>query len=161
MLIPGSQGSDFVSLDQDVQSAALRWRRDLPGNANLGVLYTGREGDDYSNHLVGFDGVYRLDHGHALRGQIVASRSRYPTELDLGDDTLEGEAYYLGYTHSDAQWFWRAQYNARSPGFRADSGFIPQVGCIPATSGSNALGEPPRKKLVPGFFDLLGRRCQT
>ena len=43
-----------------MSTGVLRWRRDVGATSALGVLYAGRDGDDYSNQVYGVDGSRTL-----------------------------------------------------------------------------------------------------
>jgi hypothetical protein len=132
LILPGSEASGFASLDQDVTSGVLRYRRDLGRTSTLGALWAGREGDDYRNHVAGFDGVYRFSDSDVVRYQAAGSTTRYPTSLlgatPDGEAGFDGHALSLAYQHNDRDWSWHADYQELAPGFRADSGFIDRVG---------------------------------
>jgi hypothetical protein len=134
LILPGSQGSGLASLDQDVTSGVLRYRRDLGKTSTLGVLWTGREADDYSNHVAGLDGLYRLSDSDVVRYQFAGSTTRYPEALAFARPrpeeagSFEGHAASMAYQHNDRDWSWHADYQELSPELRADSGFITRVG---------------------------------
>jgi hypothetical protein len=125
-LIPGSESSDAVSLDVESTDAVLRYRRDLGAHSALGLLLTSRDGDGYSNHLAGFDGLYRPGDSHAFRAQYLRSQTEYPATLGSGG-TLDDHALYLGYDYEARDWSGYARYEDVGDGFRADMGFMPQV----------------------------------
>ncbi len=133
LILPGSQESSLVSIDQDVTSGVLRYRRDLPRRSTFGVLWTGREGEDYSNHVAGFDGSYLFDDSDVVRYQLVGSTTRYPEALASArpdpDDagSFDGHALSVAYHHGDRDWTWNVDYQELAPGFRADSGFVDRV----------------------------------
>ena len=131
LILPGSQQSGLASLDQDVTSGVLRYRRDLGVTSTLGALWAGREAEDYGNHVAGFDGVYRFTDSDVLRYQATGSSTRYPDRLvdaaPDGDPSFDGHALSLAYQHNDREWSWHADYQELAPGFRADSGFIDRV----------------------------------
>ncbi len=132
LLIPGREGSAVLLLDQDVRNGVLRYRRDIGSTSSLGVLYSGRDGDDYSNQVYGVDGGLRLSNADTIRFQALGSSTDYPQEiaesLDQPADRFGGEAWIVDYSHATRDWMWRANYNSIADEFRADSGFIPQVG---------------------------------
>jgi hypothetical protein len=136
LILPGSQQSRLASFDQDVTSGVLRYRRDLGETSTLGVLWTGREADGYSNHVAGFDGVYRFSDSDVVRYQATGSTTRYPDSLAdaLAEDapyaagSFDGHGLSLAYQHNDRDWSWHADYQELAPEFRADSGFIDRVG---------------------------------
>ena len=131
LLLPSAEGSELASLDGGNLSAVARYRRDVLGNSTIGVLYAGREGDEYHNRLLGFDARFRLDESHSLRVEAMGSRTRYPdaAAAELGQESgeLDGHALALRYNYSTRDWGAYVQYDDRGEGFRADLGFVPQV----------------------------------
>jgi hypothetical protein len=132
ILFPGNQGSDAVFLEgEPVDSAVVRWRRDVFSNSTIGVLYTGREGDDYRNRVMGLDGNLRFDDSNSIQVQYLASDTRYPDPLavdfgqPLGD--FDGDALYVQYQYQSRDWFGAVRWEDYDAGFRADSGFVPRV----------------------------------
>ena len=132
LIFPGAQGSALGSIDDDVSTGVVRYRRDLGEASSLGLLYAGRVGDDYDNHVLGIDGLYRFSDSDLLRYQVVGTRSDYPDPLaaEHGQPIagFGGHSVVLDYVHSDRDWFWFANFEETDRDFRADSGFIPQVG---------------------------------
>jgi hypothetical protein len=141
LILPGSQSSSLASIDEDVTSGVLRYRRDLSKGSTLGVLWTGREGDDYRNHVAGIDGTYRVADSDVVRYQLAGSTTRYPDGFARGEGetagSFDGHALSAAYEHNDHLWFWHADYQELAPDFRADSGFIDRVGV--RTGSANAL----------------------
>jgi hypothetical protein len=132
LILPGSTSSDLASFAFATTDAVLRYRRDLGKNSALGVLLTGREGDDYSNRLGGFDGLYRIDDSNQVRGQLLRSQTRFPLarsadDPDLPGGTLTDDALWLSYDHNSRNWYGYARYEDVGHDFRADMGFMPQV----------------------------------
>ncbi len=129
ILLPGSLGSDFVSLDFDSLDAALRFRRDIGRNSSLGVLATVRDGDGYHNTVAGFDGQLRFSDSDTLSFQYLGSDTRNPdsvvTDFDLPRD-LSGGAFEASYEHSERNWFAYLNYEDFDEEFRADLGFVRQ-----------------------------------
>lgn len=126
VLIPGSEFSRAVSLDTESTDAVLRYRRDLGAHSALGMLVTSRDGDDYSNHLAGLDGLYRLGDSHSFRAQYLRSQTEDPSSL-AANRSLDDHAFYVGYDYSARNWSGYARYEDVGDLFRADMGFIPQV----------------------------------
>lgn len=139
LILPGPDSSDLASVDDDVTSGVLRWRRDVGEASALGLLYTGREGSEYANHVLAGDGVYRFTDSELVRVQLAGSLSRYPDELATSTGGPRGSfddyATALNFTHDSRDWFAFASYDDYGPGFRADSGFLPQVGVRAAEAG--------------------------
>ena len=126
LLLPSNQGSRLASLDDDVTSSVFRYRRDVGANSTLGVLYTGRDGSDYSNDVYGLDGFLRFNSSNALRFQYLRSDTSYPGGSGLGDD-LSGDGWLLQYDYLSRDWVATIAHTDLAEDFRADSGFIPRV----------------------------------
>jgi hypothetical protein len=131
LIIPSNQSSELTSIFQDVGSAVARYRRDIGSGSNAGVLYTGREGDGYHNHVYGADTFVRLSPSTTLQGQFLRSETLYPDGLaeDFGQTpgNFGGNAVRLNAYHSTNKWSIWANYEDLGKDFRADSGFIPRV----------------------------------
>jgi uncharacterized protein DUF5916/cellulose/xylan binding protein with CBM9 domain len=131
LLFPGSNGSSATSLDMETDDAVLRYRRDLGKSSAVGVLFTGREGDGYSNHVAGIDGRYRMNDADVFRGQFLRSRTAYPGGVvaDFGQPsgTRQDHAYWLSFEHNARNWYANARYEDVGRDFRADMGFMPRV----------------------------------
>ncbi|MCP4214663.1 MAG: carbohydrate binding family 9 domain-containing protein [bacterium] len=132
LIFPGSEESDGTSLDIRNTGTVVRYRRDIFNNSTIGALVTNRQGGDYFNRVFGLDGYFRIGSKDSIETQYLASRTRYPLETskEYGqpEDVFTGHAMYLLYSHEDRSKEWWAEYKGIAPGFRADQGFIPQVG---------------------------------
>ena len=131
LLIPSNQASSFDSVDADTTSAILRYRRDVGRASTLGALFTGREGTDYHNRTFGLDGSFQVASADTIRLQYLHSDTLYPAEVALRQDqdleAFGGDGFFFKYSHATRHWAWEADYEDYSPGFRADSGFVPRV----------------------------------
>jgi hypothetical protein len=132
LIFPANQGSDSVFLEEfPVDSAVARFRRDVFSNSTVGVLYAGREGDDYRNQVYGLDANLRFDDSNSVQVQYLRSDTRYPDPLaadfgqPLGD--FDGESLYASYQYQSRNWFASGTWEDLDPTFRADSGFVPRV----------------------------------
>jgi hypothetical protein len=131
ILLPGSQSSESVSLDQSNTSTVARYRHDLGERHTLGMLLTDRRGRGYSNSVAGIDGDLRLSETDRVVLQLLGSTSRYPDDLadeydqPVGD--FEDWAAELLYLHETRTWEWWAWYRDIGRDFRADLGFMPRV----------------------------------
>ncbi|MEM7356503.1 MAG: hypothetical protein AAF657_37150, partial [Acidobacteriota bacterium] len=132
LLFPGNQGSSADSFDFETTDAVLRYRRDLPRNSALGMLFTHRQGGGYSNLLAGVDGLIRFSESDTLEFQYLRSETEYPNaiaaDFDQPTGTFDDDALKLVFIHNDRDWRWWALYEDLGEGFRADMGFIPRVG---------------------------------
>jgi len=132
LLFPSNQRTDSTLLDEPVTSGVLRYRRDVGANSSLGVIYTGREGEnDYHNRVGGIDGLFRIGDKDTIVFQYLYSDTQYANQVAADFDQPLGaftdDAFQLSYTHDSNKWFWNLEYEDRGPGFRLDSGFLPRV----------------------------------
>jgi hypothetical protein len=132
ILLPGDESSEFAFLDTASTSAFARYRAEVGESGTIGGLLSSRQGDDYENTVLAADGYHRATEQDSIRVQIAGSRTRYPdavsAEFLQPDGSFTGHALRASYSHSDRDWDWSADYAELSPEFRADSGFISQVG---------------------------------
>jgi hypothetical protein len=130
--VPGPQSSTFV--DQDFSSFAGigRVRKDF-GRSYVSFLATDREveGTGY-NRVFGPDFQWAPNDGDQIRGQFLYSLSQAPERPDLfpgwNGQHVEGHALFGSWDHSKRSWETYVKYQDFSDGFRADDGFVPQVG---------------------------------
>jgi hypothetical protein len=132
LIFPGSEGSQSTSLAMGTTDTVFRLRRDIGGNSALGFMVTDREGEDYHNRLVNVDGVFRPSSNDTITFQVAGTQTRYPDQIAEEYDQEFGEFGGLGiygeYSHSTRNWGAEVSYQGISDGFRADLGFMPQVG---------------------------------
>jgi hypothetical protein len=132
VVIPGSQGSDLVDQDQEATVAMGRYRRDF-GQSFVSVLFSGRELADGSyNRVAGPDFRWQVSGSDVVTGQLLLSESRTPQLPDLAEEwdgrRLSGHASELWWYRQKKRWDFFVLYNDLSDDFRADNGFVPQVG---------------------------------
>lgn len=146
LLVPGVLGSRFEQLDQDANVAVGRYRHDINENASIGVIGTFRQGDDYANNVAGVDARWRKD-AHTATAQFLHSQSEYPTRIvnayagELGNDVKpSGNAWRMEYNFGNRNWNFNTWHMNIDPGFRADLGFMGQVGYDKSLIGVATLG---------------------
>lgn len=127
LLVPGPLGSYFEPFEMKTDVAVGRYRHNFGENTTIGVIGTFRHGDDYSNDVAGFDGRWQKG-PHTLTGQVLFSDSKYPSSLGFADETPSGHAARAYYGYSNRDWSFNTWHVDIDPGFRADLGFIGQVG---------------------------------
>lgn len=127
LLVPGVMGSGFRFLDQSANVAVGRYRHDLNAHTSVGVIATARHGDDYRNDVAGFDGRWQRG-PHTVAAQLLRSESDYPLVLGFDDTTPTGNAWRAAYDYDSRNWSFSSAHWQIDPGFRADLGFIGQVG---------------------------------
>ena len=131
-ILPGPNGSSFA--DQDFRSivAIGRVRHDI-GRSFVSLLGTDREVEGGGhNRVFGPDFQWRATPSDTVTGQLLFSHTKTPDRPDLAAEwngrTLSGHAGDIWYAHSSSTWDWYTEYKDFSDGFRADDGFVPQVG---------------------------------
>jgi hypothetical protein len=108
-------------------------RRDF-GASYAGLIVTARENEDGGgyNRVAGPDFLWRRSATDQMTGQFLVSDTETPNRLDLypGWDgrQLTSHAGHLEYLHTGRDWTWRATVQDFGEDFRADEGFVPQVG---------------------------------
>lgn len=131
LILPGFQGSENVTIESEVTNVVGRFRRDIGTNSNVGLLYTGREGNDYFNRLVGMDFFVRIWKPLTIRTQYVRTITNYAdtvvTEYDQPSSVFGGDAFSFLAEYDTRDWNVQLRFRNRSSGFRADAGFVPQV----------------------------------
>lgn len=132
LLFPGVQGNDHDSFDFASRNAAARYRYDLGSNSAIGVLATRREGAGYSNRVQAFDTFYRFTPSDRVTAEFAQSRTEYPLaiaeEYDQPAGVLADTAWHLEYRRSRREYDIVASHRDIGEAFRADLGFLPQVG---------------------------------
>ena len=143
LIIPGPQGSDLASIDENNRSTVLRYRFNVGETSSIGAILTTRDGDDYANRVFGVDGNFRVTEKDTITGQLLGSRSEYPDSIvtDFGQQPeMDDVAGRVQYRHNSKHWYWGATYEDIGTEFRADSGFIPQVGYRYTNAGIEHVG---------------------
>jgi hypothetical protein len=132
VIVPGAEGSSFAFLDQENTAAAFRYHYNVGETSTIGATLTSRDGTDYSNRVSGFDGTFRVTGKDTVIAQVLHSTTSYPDALAVSTgqplssfDDFAGE---VRYRHSSRYWYWGGHYRDIGEDFRADSGFMPQVG---------------------------------
>jgi hypothetical protein len=140
LIVPGSESSDFTSLDQSNTSTVLRYKYDVGNRFTLGGLFTSRDGQNYLNRVAGIDGDLRLSAKDRVTAQILTSSTRYPQDVvedfEQPEGTFEDWAGEIVYVHDTRTWQWWAAYADVGTDFRADLGFMPQVDYIHSEVGA-------------------------
>lgn len=130
LIFPGSYGSDDTSLDMKNFSSVLRFRRDVGGSSNAGLIVTDREGDGYHNRLAGLDVNMRFTPADIVQFQFLGSQTAYPeetaAEFDQPPGDFTGTALELYYLHGTKTLDYYALYHELGDDFRADLGYMPQ-----------------------------------
>ena len=100
---------------------------------------------DYANNVAGGDARWHKD-AHTASAQFLHSQSEYPANIvdayarELGDDaTPSGNAWRMQYSFGNRNWSFDTWHMDIDPGFRADLGFMGQVGYDKSLVGGGCL----------------------
>jgi hypothetical protein len=132
VILPGPQGSGDAPQDFKSEVGVVRLRRDI-GQSFVSVLATDREiHGGGSNRVIGPDFQWRPRPSDSITGQFLWSDSHTPNRTDLTEEwdgrQLSGGAGLLYWSHGTRHEDWFLQFQSLDEDFRADDGFIPQVG---------------------------------
>jgi Domain of unknown function (DUF5916) len=156
VILPGPNGSDLATPDFGSTTFIARVKREI-GLSFVGMLFTDREAQQVEgspdaapsnghNRVFGPDFQWRPSGSDFVTGQLLYSASKTPTRPDLADEwtgqQLSGHAASLQWGHNRTHLDWFGQYNDYSNGFRADNGFVPQVGYRAGTAGGGWTVRP-------------------
>ena len=134
LLFAGREQSPQTQLRRPSTTVAGRLRRDVMGSSTLGLLGTLRQSGDYANRVLGVDALLRPHPTTTVTAQALLSETRYPDSLAAAMSQQFGEfsgslvgarARYQTRNSNVKAVFWKS-----ARGFRADAGFIPQVGVL-------------------------------
>lgn len=141
LIFPGSQFSRTASLAETNTSSVFRYGRDIWNNSTIGVLFTNREGGGYFNRVYGVDGNLRFTQKDEVTFQLLGSSTRYKETTSLEFDQPEGmfsdTALSATYRHKTQNHRVEVAYLDLGEEFRADLGFLPQVGIRRLQTSSN------------------------
>ncbi|MEO8217330.1 MAG: DUF5916 domain-containing protein [Acidobacteriota bacterium] len=132
VILPGPQGSDFADQDFKMLDFIGRVRHDL-GKSFVSFLVTDREiAGGGSNRLFGPDFQWRPNDHDTITGEFLYSESTTPDRPDLtaewNGQKLSGHAADVWWQHSTRTVDWYTEFRDFGDEFRADQGFVPQVG---------------------------------
>jgi hypothetical protein len=134
VILPGSNGSSAAPQDFTSMVAIGRLKQQI-GRSFVGALVTDREitssGGGHSR-LAGPDFEWRPNGSDVLTGQLLFSENRTPNHPDL-EETWDGRqqsgaALQTYFTHNTRHFDSFTRYSDVTDDFRADLGFVPQVG---------------------------------
>jgi hypothetical protein len=155
VILPGPNGSDLATQDFGSTTFVARVKRDM-GLSFVGMLFTDRESHGRGgtpdeapnghNRVFGPDFQWRPSGSDFVTGQLLYSGSQTPVRPDLADEwtgrRLSGHAGSVQWGHNTKHLDWYSQYNDYGDGFRADNGFVPQVGYRQVSGGSGWTVRP-------------------
>ncbi len=129
---PGPESSQFLPQDFGSMVTIGRLRRDI-GRSYLGFLFTDRENQgNGSNRVVGPDFQWNPDERNQITGQYLFSTTQVPDRPDISSSwdgrNISAGALSLQWNYSTTKWNSNTSYTDVGANFRAQDGFVPQVG---------------------------------
>jgi len=146
-IIPGPNESSLASVDEGSIVFVGRAKRDI-GLSFVGVIVADREAKSGGSHnrVVGPDLQWRPSGTDVVTGQLLYSSTRTPNRPDLADEwtgqSLAGHAANIGWNHNTTHLDLYGLYRDFGDGFRADVGFVPQVGYRETNGGGGWTVHP-------------------
>jgi hypothetical protein len=131
-IIPGPLGSFFAPQDFKSTDAIGRVRHDI-GRSFVGAVLTDREirGGGH-NRVIGPDFAWRPNESDAVTGELLYSSTENPNRPDLSSawngERFTSHAFAATWNHQKRSHDYGLSVNDIGEGFRADLGFLPQVG---------------------------------
>jgi hypothetical protein len=148
---PGKQvAPDDPLAGQRAMNGLFRLQRELGREAYIGVLAATRRLPSSSNQVASLDARIPFRNNWVVSAQAVSSATENP------DHTRQaGPAYYAALSRAGRNLQYSSIYTDRSPGFRADLGFIPRVDIRQLEHSFDYRWRPEGSKVVsygPGFI---------
>ena len=150
-ILPGPLGSDFAPQDFKSWATIGRVRHDI-GTSFVGAVLTDREiqGGGH-NRVLGPDAQWRPNESDAVTAQFLLSDTTNPDRPDLSPawngETFRSHAFRAIWSHQKSTHDWFVGARDIGDDFRADLGFIPQVG-YRELEGEAGLRFYPEKGLI-------------
>jgi len=147
VVVPGAYGSSLASQDFASTVFVARAKRDI-GRSFISVLVTDREGRNSGSHnrVVGPDFQWRPNATEAITGQWLVSDTQTPNRPDLAQawtgQSMTSHAGQLQWSHNTTRFDSNAMFKDVGEGFRAEAGFVPQVGYRESSAGAGWTFRP-------------------
>lgn len=153
VILPSPTGSGFADQEFESLVAIGRVRRDVGKNSFVSFLGSVRE-EEGSGHNRVFGPDFQIKTAHdTITGQLLLSDTLTPNRPELADEwdgrKLRSHAGFLWWSRSTETWDYYSEYKDIGKEFRADNGFIPQVGY---RENYSEIGYTMRPK---GFFSRI------
>jgi hypothetical protein len=132
VILPGPQSSSLAPQDFSSTAAVGRVRRDF-GRSFVSFLFTDRENDGNGYNRVGGPSfLWRPSRRDTVSAQLLWSDTENPNRPDLTPQwrgqKLTSHAGFASWVRNTRTYDWTFQYFDLGDDFRADVGFVPQVG---------------------------------
>ena len=142
VVIPGAASSALAPQDFSSFVGIGRIQHTVAGRSFAGFLVTDREIEGGGhNRVFGPDLLWSGGEHDQVAGQALVSATETPNRPDLSPDwdgrSFSSRALLAQWNHSDTHWNWNLTYRDVGDGFRADVGFVPQVGIREGSANLN------------------------
>jgi len=131
IVLPGPQGSTTHVFDFSTRDELLRYRHDVGASA-FGVYASDRDGGGYHSGLYAADGQWQIDPSDVLTALVGASSTEYPqavaSQFGNSPGAVKGDLWTLDYARTRNNYNIELNLSHVADGFRADLGYMPQVG---------------------------------
>ncbi|HEY1891249.1 MAG TPA: DUF5916 domain-containing protein [Steroidobacteraceae bacterium] len=131
ILLPGPQTSATRSFDFNTQDELLRYRYDVGASA-FGVYASNRDGGGYHNGLYAADGDWQIDPSDTVTAVVGSSSTDYPqavaSAFGTSPGSVSGDLWSLDLDRTRRNYNVDLNLSHVAEGFRADLGYLPQVG---------------------------------
>jgi hypothetical protein len=129
VILPGAASSSFALQDYESYVTLGRIRRDF-GVSYGSFMFTDREIEGGGhNRVFGPDAQWRPSNSDVVSGQFLFSNTEDPIAPPFfNGDSGNSYAAHLRWDHQVAKYDWSLRYTDAGEEFRADVGFVPQVG---------------------------------
>ncbi|MEP7117723.1 MAG: DUF5916 domain-containing protein, partial [Acidobacteriota bacterium] len=147
VVLPGAHGSSFAAQDFASTVFVARAKRDI-GRSFVGMLVTDREGRESAsyNRVLGPDFQWCPNAAEAVTGQWLVSDTRTPNRPDLAPvwngQSMTSHAGQVQWSHTTTRFDSTAMFKDVGDGFRAEAGFVPQVGYRESSAGAGWTFRP-------------------
>jgi hypothetical protein len=129
IILPGNTGSRLVSLQEESESGAVKYRYDVNEDFSVGVISTLRQTENYHNYVSGIDSKYRLNDSNSFQAQVLFADTQDSAELTQSgnEEEFTDHAFKVEYEHDSEYWKIDVQHQEIGKNFRADLGFMPRA----------------------------------
>jgi hypothetical protein len=131
ILLPGPQGSKAQTFDFSTRDELLRYRHDVGASA-FGLYASDRDGSGYHSGLYAADADWQIDPSDVLTALVGTSNTSYPqavaSSLGTTPGSVRGLLWTMDYARTRRDYNFEINLSHVADGFRADLGYLPQVG---------------------------------
>jgi hypothetical protein len=140
---PGKNPALTTGAGRRAFASMARINRDIFSQSNIGAIFVAREFAGSFNRVGGVDARFRMGRNWTASMQAVASSTKF-----LNGATEAGPAYDFAVRREGRQFRYNFSFFDRSPGFRADLGFLPRRNIRQFDQNVSYRWRPEGKRLI-------------